>query len=183
MEGMLATFGEAFDDVDTYHAARPSKGYLERLLGSDRFIALAALKNGAVVGGIAAYVLHKFEQERSEIYIYDLAVAAAHRREGIATALILVLAARFAVVLPWGAYFQVREGERHAGVGLGWGGLHGALSLAMALSVPRGPAQVLILSTTFAVVVFSIVVQGLTFGKVAGWHIGIAARDSQKPRR
>jgi aminoglycoside 3-N-acetyltransferase I len=30
----------------------------------------------------------KFEQERSEIYIYDLAVAAAHRREGIATALI-----------------------------------------------------------------------------------------------
>ncbi|MEP6966491.1 MAG: AAC(3)-I family aminoglycoside N-acetyltransferase [Pseudomonadota bacterium] len=88
MEGMLATFGEAFDDVDTYHAARPSKGYLERLLGSDRFIALAALKNGAVVGGIAAHVLHKFEQERSEIYIYDLAVAAAHRREGIATALI-----------------------------------------------------------------------------------------------
>jgi aminoglycoside 3-N-acetyltransferase I len=32
--------------------------------------------------------LKKFEQERSEIYIYDLAVAAAHRREGIATALI-----------------------------------------------------------------------------------------------
>ncbi|MEP6967009.1 MAG: sodium:proton antiporter [Pseudomonadota bacterium] len=98
-------------------------------------------------------------------------------------ALVLVLAARFAVVLPWGAYFQVREGERHAGLVLGWGGLHGALSLAMALSVPRGPAQVLILSTTFAVVVFSIVVQGLTFGKVAGWHIGIAARGSQKPRR
>ncbi len=40
------------------------------------------------MGGIAAYELHKFEQERSEIYIYDLAVAAAHRREGIATALI-----------------------------------------------------------------------------------------------
>ena len=30
----------------------------------------------------------KFEQERSEIYIYDLAVAAPHRRQGIATALI-----------------------------------------------------------------------------------------------
>jgi CPA1 family monovalent cation:H+ antiporter len=87
-------------------------------------------------------------------------------------ALVLVLAARFAVVLPWGTYFQVREGQRHAGLVLGWGGLHGALSLAMALSVPRGPAQVLILSTTFAVVVFSIVVQGLTFGKVAGWHAG-----------
>jgi aminoglycoside 3-N-acetyltransferase I len=41
-----------------------------------------------VVGGIAAYELKKFEQERSEIYIYDLAVASEHRREGIATALI-----------------------------------------------------------------------------------------------
>jgi len=87
-----------------------------------------------------------------------------------AVAIVLVLAARFAVVLPWGAYLQAREGERHAGLVLGWGGLHGALSLAMALSVPRGPAQVLILSTTFAVVIFSIVVQGLTFGKVAHWN-------------
>jgi CPA1 family monovalent cation:H+ antiporter len=85
-------------------------------------------------------------------------------------ALVLVLAARFAVVLPWGTYFQLREGQRHAGFVLGWGGLHGALSLAMALSVPRGPAQVLILSTTFAVVVFSVVVQGLTFGWVASRH-------------
>jgi aminoglycoside 3-N-acetyltransferase I len=41
-----------------------------------------------VVGGLAAYELEKFEQERSEIYIYDLAVDAEHRRRGIATALI-----------------------------------------------------------------------------------------------
>jgi aminoglycoside 3-N-acetyltransferase I len=88
MESLLATFGEAFDEVETYGAKPPSPAYLGRLLGSDYFIALAALKNGEVVGGIAAYQLKKFEQERSEIYIYDLAVAAAHRREGIATALI-----------------------------------------------------------------------------------------------
>ena len=44
-----------------------------------------------VVGGIAAYELRKFEQERSEIYIYDLAVASARRREGVATALIETL--------------------------------------------------------------------------------------------
>jgi aminoglycoside 3-N-acetyltransferase I len=91
MEAMLTTFAEAFDEVATYSGARPSAAYLKRLLGSDYFIALAALKNGEVVGGIAAYELHKFEQERSEIYIYDLAVAAAHWREGIATALILEL--------------------------------------------------------------------------------------------
>ena len=88
MEAMLTTFGEAFGEPETYGAARPRRAYLERLLASDTFIALAALKDGAVVGGIAAYELRKFEQERSEIYLYDLAVAAAHRRQGIATALI-----------------------------------------------------------------------------------------------
>ena len=103
MEAMLTTFGEAFDEAETYSRARPSAAYLQRLLGSDYFIALAALKSGEVVGGIAAYELKKFEQERSEIYIYDLAVAAAHRREGIATALIVELkriaAARGAYVI------------------------------------------------------------------------------------
>lgn len=91
MEGMLTTFGEAFNDVATYSGARPGAAYLRRLLASDDFIALAALKGGEVVGGLAGYELRKFEQERSEIYIYDLAVAAAHRRQGIATALILEL--------------------------------------------------------------------------------------------
>ena len=46
---------------------------------------------GAAVGGLAAYELRKSEQERSEIYIYDLAVAVAHRRKGVATALIRTL--------------------------------------------------------------------------------------------
>jgi aminoglycoside 3-N-acetyltransferase I len=103
MKGMLTLFGEAFDQVETYSGARPSRSYLARLLGSDCFIALAALKGGEVVGGIAAYELKKFEQERSEIYIYDLAVAAAHRRQCIATALIAELknfaAARRAYVI------------------------------------------------------------------------------------
>lgn len=89
MNALLTTFGEAFDDAETYNAAkRPSEEYLRQLLNGDTFIALAALKRSEVVGGIAAYELRKFEQERSEIYIYDLAVATAHRREGIATALI-----------------------------------------------------------------------------------------------
>ena len=88
MNALLTTFGVAFNDVDSYNRRRPSEDYLRRLLGGDSFIALAAVKNGDVVGGIAAYELKKFEQQRSEVYIYDLAVAAAHRREGIATALI-----------------------------------------------------------------------------------------------
>jgi len=81
-------FGEAFHDVETYNGAQPGTAYLERLLGRDTFIALAAVEGNQVVGGVAAYVLPKFEQERSEIYIYDLAVAETHRRRGIGTAMI-----------------------------------------------------------------------------------------------
>ena len=88
MKGLLTMFGEAFEDMDTYTKKVPSEAYLTRLLSDNSFIALAAVKDEVIVGGIAAYELKKFEQERSEIYIYDLAVAAGHRREGVATALI-----------------------------------------------------------------------------------------------
>jgi aminoglycoside 3-N-acetyltransferase I len=88
MDALLAMFGEAFGDVDTYVGKRPAPAYQRRLLGGSHFIALAAMDGEAVVGGLAAYELPKFEQERSEIYIYDLAVAATHRRRGIASALI-----------------------------------------------------------------------------------------------
>lgn len=91
MDGLLAVFGQAFGDLPTYTGRRPGDDYLRRLLAGDSFIALAAMKHGRVVGGIAAYELHKFEQQRSEIYLYDLAVLAEHRRQGIAMALVLQL--------------------------------------------------------------------------------------------
>jgi aminoglycoside 3-N-acetyltransferase I len=69
MEALLATFGEAFDDVETYSGNRPSAGYLHRLLRSDYFIALAALKGREVVGGIAAYELRKFARSTSTIWL------------------------------------------------------------------------------------------------------------------
>src|SRR6185369_9833433 len=87
MQSLLSMFGKAFHELATYNDAQPSTAYLERLLGRDTFIALAAVEGNDVVGGIAAYVLPKFEQERSEIYIYDLAVAETHRGQGIATAM------------------------------------------------------------------------------------------------
>jgi aminoglycoside 3-N-acetyltransferase I len=88
MDHLLSTFGQVFDEVDTYGSNRPGEAYMSQLLGGDSFIALAALRGGEVVGGLAAYELKKFEQPRREIYIYDLAVDEAHRRMGIATALI-----------------------------------------------------------------------------------------------
>jgi len=61
---------------------------LEVLLSKEHFIVLVALDKNGVVGGLTAYVLDKFEQERKEIYIYDLAVLKEHRRRGIARELI-----------------------------------------------------------------------------------------------
>lgn len=103
MEKLMTVFGEAFEEVETYTGSRPSREYLEQLLGSETFIVLAASKDDVVVGGLAAYELRKFEQERSEIYVYDLAVADEYRRQGIATALFeelkRVAAARGAYVI------------------------------------------------------------------------------------
>ncbi len=71
MTGMLAMFGEAFGDPETYGGAVLTEADLRRLLDSEQFIAVVAVMDGAVVGGLAAYELQKFERERSEIYIYD----------------------------------------------------------------------------------------------------------------
>ena len=88
MEALMTVFGDSFSDVDTYTGNRPSTSYIRELLSSDYFIALVAQKNEEVVGGLTAYELRKYEQERSEVYIYDLAVKKSFRRQGIATSLI-----------------------------------------------------------------------------------------------
>jgi aminoglycoside 3-N-acetyltransferase I len=85
---LLRLFGEVFEDPDTYQGAVPSDGYLQAFLGLPHTIALVALDGDTVVGGLVAYELQKFERERKEVYIYDLAIAAGHRRRGVATKLI-----------------------------------------------------------------------------------------------
>lgn len=111
MRRMMTLFGEAFGDAETYGRTPPASGYLERLLARDTFIAIAALKGDEVVGGLVAYVLPKFEQERSEIYIYDLAVAEAQRRQGIATAMIAALRAECAARGAWVIFVQADYGD------------------------------------------------------------------------
>jgi aminoglycoside 3-N-acetyltransferase I len=81
-------FADVFKDRESYASKPPSEEYLSRLLGKDTCIALAVFDGDMVIGGVTAYVLEKFEQERKEIYLYDLAVLKAYRRQGIATALI-----------------------------------------------------------------------------------------------
>jgi len=109
LKSLLAVFGEAFGEPDTYQGAVPTDAYLEALLRKPHFIALAALRGEEVVGGLAAYELEKFERARSEIYIYDLAVRESDRRRGVATGLIHALGR---IAQDRGAYVMFVQADR-----------------------------------------------------------------------
>ena len=89
MRAVNELFAEVFEDKDTYTGNKPSDQYLTNLLEDSLFIVIVAEDNsGQIIGALCAYELVKFEQERSEIYIYDLGVLNAWRRKGVATGLI-----------------------------------------------------------------------------------------------
>jgi aminoglycoside 3-N-acetyltransferase I len=109
LKQLLAVFGEAFDDMATYQGAVPRGSYLQSFLADEGCITIVAMDGEEVIGGLVAYELLKFEQERKEIYIYDLAVKAAHRRRGIATGLIVTLKA---IARTHGAYVIYVQADR-----------------------------------------------------------------------
>jgi aminoglycoside 3-N-acetyltransferase I len=107
-------FAIAFGDRATYEAAPPCDVYLDRLLATEHIVVLVALSGDRVVGGLVAYELDKLEQMRRELYIYDLAVDAAHRRRRIATALIEHARAIAARRGAWIVYVQADRGDEPA---------------------------------------------------------------------
>jgi aminoglycoside 3-N-acetyltransferase I len=107
-------FADAFEAPEHYTSVPPDDAYLADLLGRPDFVMLAAFDGEAVVGALAAYQLRKFEQARSEFYIYDLAVAESHRRRGIATGLIGELRVIAAATGGWVVYVQADYGDEPA---------------------------------------------------------------------
>jgi CPA1 family monovalent cation:H+ antiporter len=85
-----------------------------------------------------------------------------------AAAVPIVIAARFiAVGIPaWVTWSSQLMSTRNVPF-LTWAGVRGGISVALALSVPDGPAKSVILAATYAVVLFSVIVQGSTLGFVA----------------
>lgn len=86
---------------------------------------------------------------------------------GVAS-IFIVLLARFLSI--WFPTLVIRFREKFSSGTikiLVWGGLRGGVSIALALSIDEGPHKQLIVAATYFVVVFSIIVQGMTIGKLA----------------
>jgi len=88
---------------------------------------------------------------------------------GMLTILIVLLGRFISVGLPVTLLRYRQEFSPHVIKILTWGGLRGGISVALALSIPASPEREIILSVTYCVVVFSILVQGLTIGKLIRW--------------
>jgi len=101
-----------------------------------------------------------------------------------AVAVLLVLLGRAFAVYPLAALFRrsklaVPRSYQHI---LVWGGLRGALGLALALALPPVPERTAIILTTFLVVAFSLFVQGLTMPTLAR-RLGIICGPADKSER
>lgn len=85
---------------------------------------------------------------------------------GVITALLLVIARYLSLLVPsWALGFKKTLGNKTLQI-MTWGGLRGGISIALALSLPVSEYKDIIVSITFVIVLFSILVQGFTIGKL-----------------
>ena len=91
-------------------------------------------------------------------------------RAGLVAIPIALIARAVSVALP--VFAMRRSGDFMRGIVpiLTWSGLRGGISVALALSLPPFPGKHSILAATYAVVVFSILVQGLTMRRVLTYY-------------
>jgi len=86
---------------------------------------------------------------------------------GVATIALALLARFVAVAVPITLLRPFRTFDQGVTRIMTWGGLKGGISVALALSLPEGEWKPIILTCTYIVVIFSIIVQGLTVGRLA----------------
>ena len=84
---------------------------------------------------------------------------------------LILLSRLLAIGLPIALLSRVRSFTPGAVWLMTWGGLRGGISVALALSLAAGPDRDVIVAMTYVVVVFSIVVQGLTMEKLVKYLV------------
>ena len=99
--------------------------------------------------------------------VFAVAFDASYLTAGVLAIALALVARLAAVAVP----VYLLGGPRQFGPGvvpiMTWGGLKGGISVALALSLPENEWKPLILTATYIVVVFSIIVQGLSIGRLA----------------
>ena len=85
---MNQVFSDVFEEPHNYADRKPDEAWCTAWLANPNNVAIIASEGGDAIGALGGYVLPKFEQARSECFIYDLAVRQESRRMGVATALI-----------------------------------------------------------------------------------------------
>jgi CPA1 family monovalent cation:H+ antiporter len=104
--------------------------------------------------------------------VVAIAIEASFLVAGLISIVLVLLARAVSVGLPMLILSRFLPFTRGAFPMLVWGGLRGGISIALALSLPEGPLRDLILSATYVVVVFSVVIQGATVGAAARRFVG-----------
>lgn len=84
---LFAAMAEIFEEEES----ALSDDYIDRLLGRNDFYAIAALDGSEVMGGLTAYELPLTRAERSELFLYDIAVRKDYQRRGVGRDLVNAL--------------------------------------------------------------------------------------------
>lgn len=148
---------------------------------------IATVVMGLVVGSRREYAMSELTRERLFMFweladdllnlilfglvgleLTALAGTVRHYLIPAAAALPIVLIARYVSVgVPITALRRVQRFEPHTVKLMAWAGMRGALSVALALSLPAGPPKELIVTATYLVAIFSILVQATTVEPLA----------------
>lgn len=91
---------------------------------------------------------------------------------GLISIFVVLFARTISVGLPIAVMKIKREFSNHVVRILVWGGIRGGISVALALSLPPSSARDLFICATYVIVVFSIIVQGLSIGRMVKYHAG-----------
>ena len=100
---------------------------------------------------------------------------------GVISIVVVLISRYLSLLLPVNFFKKKLDFVPHTTTIMAWGGLRGGISIALALSLPAEMNRELFLMVTYIVVVFSIIVQGLSVGNFAKRLIGADMMEARDP--